>query len=434
MGTFGTPGPTTAGSHDALVERLRRAGCVFAEQEAELLEQAASDPQERERMCARREAGEFLEHVIGTVDICGEKLAVGPGDFVPRQRTALLIEAGIAEARRRRRPVVVEAYCGVAPVAALIGRRVSGARVHASDCDPRPLVHARANLPPGAGVHPGSGLDALPTALEGTVDLLVAVPPYVPARQWDLMPREAREHEPISALVAGRDGLEQVRHLLTEAPRWLAPGGVLLIEMHRDQAPPALAAAGRVRAYAECGSVAGEDGETVLVRARTPVSAAASAPIPAAVPAPSDAVRSVLPGPAPDLVLLRRVRDRIDRDHAQPWDVEMLARSVHLSGGHLSRRFREEYGESPYSYLMTRRIERAMALLRHTDRSVTDICTAVGFSSLGTFSTRFKELLGVSPSAYRVRGAEVLDSMPPCIARRVTRPIRNREAAPPGGV
>ncbi|WP_253705585.1 helix-turn-helix transcriptional regulator [Brachybacterium sp. P6-10-X1] len=145
-------------------------------------------------------------------------------------------------------------------------------------------------------------------------------------------------------------------------------------------------------------------------------------------------MRSVLPGPAPDLVLLRRVRDRIDRDHAQPWDVEMLARSVHLSGGHLSRRFREEYGESPYSYLMTRRIERAMALLRHTDRSVTDICTAVGFSSLGTFSTRFKELLGVSPSAYRVRGAEVLDSMPPCIARRVTRPIRNREAAPPGGV
>ncbi|MGY5763941.1 helix-turn-helix transcriptional regulator [Brachybacterium sp. DNPG3] len=128
-----------------------------------------------------------------------------------------------------------------------------------------------------------------------------------------------------------------------------------------------------------------------------------------------------------DLVLLRRVRDRMDREHAQPLDVEELARGVHLSAGHLSRRFREEYGESPYSYLMTRRIERAMALLRLTDRSVTDICMEVGFSSLGTFSTRFKELVGVSPSGYRERGAEITDAMPACIARRVTRPIRRSD-------
>lgn len=118
----------------------------------------------------------------------------------------------------------------------------------------------------------------------------------------------------------------------------------------------------------------------------------------------------------------------MDREHDRPLDVEALAAGVHLSAGHLSRRFREEFGESPYSYLMTRRIERAMALLRSTDRSVTDICMDVGFTSPGTFSTRFKELVGVPPSAYRRHGAEVLDGMPPCIARRITRPIRNREA------
>jgi transcriptional regulator GlxA family with amidase domain len=117
----------------------------------------------------------------------------------------------------------------------------------------------------------------------------------------------------------------------------------------------------------------------------------------------------------------------MDRDFAGPLDVEALARGVHLSAGHLSRRFKEEYGESPYSYLMTRRVERAMALLRMTDLSVTRICMDVGFSSLGTFSTRFRELVGVSPSAYRERGAEVTDVMPACIARKVTRPVRNRE-------
>ena len=129
-----------------------------------------------------------------------------------------------------------------------------------------------------------------------------------------------------------------------------------------------------------------------------------------------------------DLVLLRRVRDRMDRDYAQPLNVEALARGVHMSAGHLSRQFKAAYGESPYSYLMTRRIERAMALLRLTDLSVTEICFAVGCSSLGTFSTRFTELVGVSPSVYRRDGAGVTDGMPPCVAKAVTRPIRNREA------
>ena len=129
-----------------------------------------------------------------------------------------------------------------------------------------------------------------------------------------------------------------------------------------------------------------------------------------------------------DLARLRRVRDRIDREYAQPLDVEALARDAHMSAGHFSREFRLAYGESPYSYLMTRRIERAMALLRGGDRSVTEVCFAVGCSSLGTFSTRFTELVGVSPSTYRQRAAQATAGMPPCVAKQVTRPVRNREA------
>ena len=128
-----------------------------------------------------------------------------------------------------------------------------------------------------------------------------------------------------------------------------------------------------------------------------------------------------------DLARLRRVRDRIDREYAQPLDVEALARGAHMSAGHLSRQFRLAYGESPYAYLMTRRIERAMALLRRGDLSVTDVCFAVGCSSLGTFSTRFTELVGMPPSAYR-RQAAAAAGLPSCLAKQVTRPIRIREA------
>jgi AraC-like DNA-binding protein len=132
-----------------------------------------------------------------------------------------------------------------------------------------------------------------------------------------------------------------------------------------------------------------------------------------------------------DLALLRRVRDRIDREFAQPLDVEALARGVHMSAGHLSRQFRLAYGESPYSYLMTRRIERAMAMLRRGDLSVTEVCFAVGCSSLGTFSTRFTELVGVPPSTYRRESTRAMEGMSPCVARQVTRPVRNREATVP---
>jgi AraC-like DNA-binding protein len=135
-----------------------------------------------------------------------------------------------------------------------------------------------------------------------------------------------------------------------------------------------------------------------------------------------------------DLARLRRVRDRIDRDYAQALDVEALARGVHMSAGHLSRQFRQAYGEPPYSYLMTRRIERAMALLRRGDLSVTEVCFEVGCSSLGTFSTRFTELVGMSPNVYRQQAAHATTGMPACVAKQVTRPIRNQEASLSGPV
>jgi len=137
-----------------------------------------------------------------------------------------------------------------------------------------------------------------------------------------------------------------------------------------------------------------------------------------------------------DLERLRRVRDRMDREYAQPLDVEALARAEHMSAGHLSRQFKQAYGESPYAYLMTRRIERAMALLRRGDLSVTEICFEVGCSSLGTFSTRFTELVGMPPSTYREQAATGAGELPSCVTKQVTRPIRtrsvrNREATVP---
>ena len=129
-----------------------------------------------------------------------------------------------------------------------------------------------------------------------------------------------------------------------------------------------------------------------------------------------------------DLVQVRRARDRMDRDYVQPLDVESLARAAHMSAGHFSRQFRLAYGESPYSYLMTRRIERAMALLRRGDLNVTDVCFAVGCSSLGTFSSRFTDLVGMPPSTYRRKAANDSAGIPSCVSKQVTRPVRNREA------
>ncbi|MFI8106796.1 helix-turn-helix transcriptional regulator [Streptomyces sp. NPDC086023] len=152
-----------------------------------------------------------------------------------------------------------------------------------------------------------------------------------------------------------------------------------------------------------------------------------------------------------DLARLRRVRDRIDREYAQPLDVEALARAAGMSAGHLSRQFRAAYGESPYAYLMTRRIERAAALLKRGDLSVTEVCFAVGCASLGTFTTRFTELVGMPPGAFRRQAADAADGadgpgadrdggpavtvegMPACVAKQVARPVRNREAPAAAG-
>ncbi|WP_205696761.1 helix-turn-helix transcriptional regulator [Conexibacter sp. SYSU D00693] len=141
-------------------------------------------------------------------------------------------------------------------------------------------------------------------------------------------------------------------------------------------------------------------------------------------------MRSVSSERLQTLALLRRARDRMDREHDQPLDVEAIARGVHLSAGHFSRAFREAYGETPYSYLMTRRIERAMALLRRGDLSVTEVCFTVGCSSLGTFSTRFTELVGMSPSTYKREAAGSVAGLPSCVTKAATRPVRRPKSAP----
>lgn len=130
-----------------------------------------------------------------------------------------------------------------------------------------------------------------------------------------------------------------------------------------------------------------------------------------------------------DLVRLRRARDRMDREYAQPLDVPTLARDALMSAGHFSRSFRAAYGETPYGYLMTRRIERAKALLRRGDLSVTDVCVEVGCTSLGSFSARFSELVGMSPSAYRAQQHDAGAAVPACVAKVRTRPVRNGEAS-----
>ncbi|MGH3415148.1 MAG: helix-turn-helix domain-containing protein [Actinocrinis sp.] len=129
-----------------------------------------------------------------------------------------------------------------------------------------------------------------------------------------------------------------------------------------------------------------------------------------------------------DLVRLRKARDQMDRDYAQPLDLSALARTALMSPGHFSRSFREAHGETPYSYLMTRRVERAKALLRRGDLSVTEVCFEVGCTSLGSFSSRFTELVGETPSSYRARDHGESAEIPPCYAKIVTRPVRDPRA------
>ena len=221
-----------------LVAVLRAAGCVYAEDEARLLTAAAADPAELAALVARRVAGSPLEQVLGWAEFGGLRIAVEPGVFVPRRRTELLVEATAA----RRPRVLVELCCGSGAVSAVLAARLPGLEVHAADVDPAAVRCARRNLPSGH-VYAGD-LDApLPPRLRHRVDVLVANAPYVPTAEIALMPPEARDSEPRVALDGGADGLDVARRVLAAAPRWLAPGGVVLIETSGRQAPELAAAA-----------------------------------------------------------------------------------------------------------------------------------------------------------------------------------------------
>lgn len=220
------------------VGRLRAAGSVFAEDEAALLEGTAAGP-DLERMVAARVQGAPLAHVLGWAEVCGVRVRVDPGVFVPRPRTERLIEKAIDVTPAGS--VVVDLCCGSGVVAAVLAARVPGLRIHATDIDPAAVACARSNLP-GQHVHEGDLLDPLPDALRGTVDTITLNAPYVPTDDLRLLPREFRDHEPRHALDGGPDGLDLHRRVATVATGWLRPGGHLLTETSRRQADAAVTA------------------------------------------------------------------------------------------------------------------------------------------------------------------------------------------------
>ncbi|MFB6617395.1 putative protein N(5)-glutamine methyltransferase [Streptomyces sp. NPDC056367] len=231
----------------SLVEALRAAGCVFAEEEAELLGGAARDDAHLAELLARRVGGEPLEHVVGWAEFCGLRMEVGEGAFVPRRRTEFLVEEAAALARPGA--VVLDLCCGVGALGAAVAARTpGGVELHVADVDPAALAYARRNVAPyGGTVWEGDLYEPLPASLLGRVDVLVVNAPYVPTEEIGLMPPEARDHEPRVSLDGGADGLDIHRRVAAGAPRWLAPGGRLLIETSVRQSPSteaALAAAG----------------------------------------------------------------------------------------------------------------------------------------------------------------------------------------------
>lgn len=217
-----------------LVARLRAAGCVFAEDEARLLAEAAAG-EALESLVRRRVVGEPLEHLLGWAGFDGARVHVAPGVFVPRRRTEALVHAAVA--RLEPGAVVVDLCCGCGAVGAAIARRVP-VELHAADLDPAATACAAVNLDGLGTVHTGDLFAALPTSLRGRVAVLVANTPYVPAGAIPAMPPEARDHEPRAALDGGADGLDPARRIAAGAPDWLAPGGAVLIETGADQAGP----------------------------------------------------------------------------------------------------------------------------------------------------------------------------------------------------
>ncbi len=218
-----------------IVARLRNAGCVFAEDEARLLADEAPDADVRESMVARRESGVPLEVVVGWAQFCGLRIPVAEGVFVPRRRTELLARQAIT--RTRPGSVVVELCCGSGAISAALSAARERLDIHAADLDPAAVACARRHLEPAAHVYEGDLYQPLPDGLRGRVGVVVANAPYVPTDELDLLPREARQYEPSLALEGGSDGLGILRRITAEAPRWLAPGGQVLVECSEQQAP-----------------------------------------------------------------------------------------------------------------------------------------------------------------------------------------------------
>jgi release factor glutamine methyltransferase len=217
---------------DPLVTTLRAAGCVFAEEEAALLRREAPDEDALAAMVRRRVGGEPLELVVGFAEFCGLRIAVAPGVFVPRQRSAALVRRAVRGLRAG--DVVVDLCCGSGALGAAVAAAVPGVELHAADVDPDAVACARRNVPT---VHEGDLYDALPQELRGRVSVIVANAPYVPTAAIATMPPEARDHEHRVALDGGTDGLDVQRRVIAGAPQWLAPGGRVLVESSERQAP-----------------------------------------------------------------------------------------------------------------------------------------------------------------------------------------------------
>lgn len=226
----------------SLVTLLRTAGCVFAEDEAELLLSAADGPDELASMAERRAAGLPLEHVLGWAEFCGLRIAVDPGVFVPRRRTEFLVRQAAALAPRPA--VVVDLCCGSGALGTALASSLPDAELHAADVEPAAVRCARRNVGALGTVYEGDLFAPLPASLRGRVDVLLANVPYVPTEDVGLLPAEARIHEPLVALDGGGDGLDVMRRVVAEATDWLAPGGSLLVETSERQAARALETVG----------------------------------------------------------------------------------------------------------------------------------------------------------------------------------------------
>jgi release factor glutamine methyltransferase len=229
----------TRSLEDAVVDRLRAAGCVFAEDEARLMLADAASAQALEAMVERRVGGEPLEHILGWAEFFGLRVVVGPGVFVPRRRTEALVDEALVLCQSDA--LVVDLCCGSGALGLAVAAAMPGVELHAADVDPKAVACAAVNLDRvGGRAHAGDLFAALPAGLRGRVDLLLANVPYVPSDAIALMPPEARLHEARVALDGGADGLNVARRVVTEAPAWLAPGGALLFETSADQAADAV--------------------------------------------------------------------------------------------------------------------------------------------------------------------------------------------------